>query len=178
MEKKLFSFNRAANNPDGSTFPDLASSLRDGFNGHYDRTDWKKTGKKNEVIATTVWENSGGDYRLIADADIHYNSDIYYISDSQNDRPKDEREIVDMQSLALHELGHLLGLAHVDPEIDGSSIMNPSLYIGVGLTSRSLSIGDVERIQKIYGCDGSACNQEETAKEIMLSSNKGVNTAH
>jgi hypothetical protein len=84
--------------------------------------------------------------------------------------PKDNREIVDMQSLALHEIGHLLGLSHVSPDIDSSSIMNPTLYIGTGLASRSLSLGDVERIQKIYSCEGKSCDKEEITREIMISS--------
>ncbi|MCX6126944.1 MAG: matrixin family metalloprotease, partial [Proteobacteria bacterium] len=116
-------------------------------------------------------------YQVIADADIHYNSDIYFISDALTKQPIDGREIVDMQSLALHELGHLLGLAHVDESYDSSSIMNPSLYIGAGLSTRSLSIGDVGRIQKIYNCAGSACDQAATAREIMMASQAAISTA-
>jgi hypothetical protein len=81
----------------------------------------------------------------------------------------DDRELVDMQSLATHELGHLLGLAHVDEKYDSSSIMNPSIFIGEGMAMRSLSVGDIQRIQKIYGCQGSSCNAEATARSIMQS---------
>ena len=63
-----------------------------------------------------------------------------------------------MQSLAIHELGHLLGLAHVEEGVDPVSVMNPSLFIGEGLTARKLSRGDITRIQTIYGCEGSACD--------------------
>jgi len=174
--KKLFSFNQKSN-PAGSAFPDLSSSLSDALNGHYIEPNWAKTKKSNNVIATTVWSNQDDDYRYISAADIHYNSEIYFISDALKDEPVDQREIVDMQTLALHELGHLLGLAHVDPEVDDRSIMNPSLYIGVGLSTRFLSVGDVQRIQKIYGCAGSACDASKTAQEIMLSGQEATSGA-
>jgi len=69
--------------------------------------------------------------------------------------------VVDMESLALHELGHLLGLGHIPAAVDPYSIMNPSLLIGEGLANRRVSRGDIERIQKIYGCVGKACNIDE-----------------
>jgi hypothetical protein len=165
--KQLFSFNPSPN-PSGSSFPDLYSTLNDGFNGHYDVLNWKKTGKRAEVIATAVWSNQGSDYRIISAADIEYNSELYYISDALIHKQVDHREIVDMTSLAIHELGHLLGLAHVDEAYDRSSVMNPSLYIGAGLATRSLSIGDITRIQQIYGCEGKACDKENTALSIMM----------
>ena len=74
----------------------------------------------------------------------------------------DERLVVDMESLALHELGHLLGLSHVDQSLDRYSIMNPSLLIGEGLITRNISRGDIARLQKIYGCAGTACDIEQT----------------
>ena len=76
-----------------------------------------------------------------------------------------DRQVVDMQSLAIHELGHLLGLAHVDEEIDPISVMNPSLFIGEGLTSRKLSRSDIVRIQTIYGCEGAACDIDALIEE-------------
>jgi hypothetical protein len=182
--KKLFTFETSVKNKPGSSFPDLASALDDRLNGHYDRPSWAKTGKKTEVLATTVWLNNDADYRVIDKADIHYNTEYYFITDAMTGQTMDEREIVDMQSLALHELGHLLGLAHVSDKIDSSSIMNPSMYIGQGLATRYLSEGDVERIRKVYGCVGSNCSDNAaTARQIMLTSdkqsgNKNTSTAH
>jgi hypothetical protein len=80
------------------------------------------------------------------------------IGDSLTSKADAKREVVDMQTLALHELGHLLGLAHIDAQVDSQSIMNPSVFIGEGLANRRLSKGDLERIQKIYGCAGDSCN--------------------
>ena len=167
--RKLFNFAGSHTNITGDSFPDLYSSLRDRVNGQYFDGNWKKTGKSNNVLATTIWSNANNSYLAIEGADIRYNSELYFISDALSQGPIDQREIVDMQSLATHELGHLLGLAHVNETYDSSSIMNPSIMIGEGLATRSLSLGDIQRIQKIYGCLGTACNVEATARAILQS---------
>ena len=117
------------------------------------------------MLATTIW-NNGVDYNHIAKADIRFNQEYYIIGDSLTLSATEDREVVDMQSLALHELGHLLGLAHTSEKVDSLSIMNPSLYIGEGLTSRKLSRDDITRIQTIYGCKGKACDIKYTYKKI------------
>lgn len=176
----------------GDNFEDLYSSLKDGVNGQYLDANWTKTKKPTYVLATTIWNNQS-DYTTIAKADIRFNQQHYVIGNSLYVEPEDDRQVVDMQSLALHELGHFLGLAHVDVEVDALSIMNPSLFIGEGLTSRRLSRSDIERIQLIYGCEGYACdidalvdeaastNQEETFEQVAklwLESATPTYTAH
>jgi hypothetical protein len=180
--KKLFAY-QGKSKDTGATFPDLFTSLGDSLNGMYDDNNWKKNSKSNNVLATTIWNNQGSNYKVITTSDIHYNTELYFIANALTSKPIDRREIVDMQSLALHEVGHLLGLAHVDSSQDSSSIMNPALYIGEGLATRALSLGDVSRIQKIYGCEGTACDKESTVQSIMASSRKtqsakNANTAH
>jgi hypothetical protein len=165
--KTLFKYGGVHTNITGDSFPDLFSSLRDQVNGEYLDNNWKKTGKKSEVLATTIWNNPNNGYQAIDAADIRYNTENYYIANALKESPIDKREIVDMQSLATHELGHFLGLAHISESYDSTSIMNPSILIGTGLATRSLSVGDIERIQKIYGCLGSACNAEATARTIL-----------
>jgi hypothetical protein len=165
--KSLFKYLGIERTRTGSDFPDLYTSLSDTLNGNYLRNDWALTKKSNNVLATTGWNNFNNDYEVISTADIHYNTDKYFLADALTMAPVDKREIVDMQSLALHELGHLLGLAHVSVEYDPSSIMNPSLFIGQGLATRHLSSGDVKRIHTIYGCDGNACDAEAIAAEIV-----------
>jgi hypothetical protein len=147
--RKLFQFDGIHAGITGDSFPDLYSSLRDGINGQYNDERWAKTGKNNMILATTIWNNPGNAYQTIDAADIRYNSEIYFISDALTQKPMDQREIVDMQSLATHELGHLLGLAHIGEDYDSSSIMNPSILIGEGIAMRSLSVGD---IQLLFSC--------------------------
>lgn len=170
--KSLFQYEGVHTGVTGDYFPDLYSSLTDRINGHYYDGHWKKTGKANNILATTIWNNPGNAYQSIDAGDIRYNSEIYFISDALKDRPIDQREIVDMQSLATHEIGHLLGLAHIQETYDSSSIMNPSILIGEGLASRSISVGDIKRIQKIYGCENTSCDAEQTARAILQSSAK------
>ena len=154
--KNLFEF-LGTHEASGDSFQDLYSSLGDTTNGQYLDEDWGKTKKPEYVLATAIW-NNGPDYNIITQADIRFNTQHYIIGNSLTNFATDDKEVVDMQSLALHELGHFLGLAHVDADVDNLSIMNPTLFIGEGLTSRRLSRSDIERIQLIYGCEGPACN--------------------
>lgn len=164
--KKLFHYDGLHEGVTGNSFPDLYSSLEDKINGHYLDDNWLKTGKPQIVLATTIWDNDARDTQAIETADIRFNSNFYIIGDSFTAKSLENLEVVDMQTLALHELGHLLGLAHVSQEADSQSIMNPSLYIGEGLANRRLSVGDIERIHKIYGCEGDSCDVELTVAKI------------
>lgn len=162
----LFTYAGIHDSTNGDTFKDLYSSLNDSINGQYLDDNWRKTDKPNFVLATTIWNNNAANIQQIAKADIRFNNEHYLIGDSLTLQGSGDKEVVDMQSLALHELGHLLGLAHVDVEVDSLSIMNPSLFIGEGLTSRRISEGDIKRIQQIYGCDNQACDLELTAAKL------------
>lgn len=155
--KQLFRY-MGKQSDEGDDFLSLNESLNDNKNGNYLNYDWDRTGKEEIILATTIWEKSF-EGKIIR-SDIRFNVEHYLLGDSELEERSedDDKEIVDMESLALHELGHLLGLDHVDPEYDQLSIMNPTLYIGHGFTSREISDGDIERIRKVYGCNG--CDQE------------------
>ncbi len=157
--KKLFDYRGTHSGVTGDSFTNLAESLNDRVNGNYLDANWSKTEKSEFVLATTIWQNASN-IEEIATADIRFNTEFYEISDSLNltEFSDSGLELVDMESLALHELGHLLGLGHTSEEVDPYSIMNPKLYIGEGQESRFLSEGDIRRIQQIYGCEGEACN--------------------
>jgi len=168
--KKLFKFDGVQNGVDGDSFPNLYSSLNDTINGNYLDFNWEKTGKPNEVLATTIWQNAPTDESYIDTSDIRYNTQLYLIGDSLKLTSDGTKEVVDMESLALHELGHLLGLAHVEEKVDSDSIMNPQLYIGEGLVTRKFSRGDLTRIQSIYGCIGKACDVDTMVEEMEQNS--------
>ena len=135
----------------GDSFENLYGSLEDGVNGYYSDFNWQKTKKPMEVLGTAIWLNNE-DGAAITTADIRFNRQTYLIGNSHLIEKTDQREVVDLETLALHELGHLLGLSHISESDDSFSVMNPAIYIGSGLTSRSLSLGDQQRIQQIYGC--------------------------
>lgn len=167
--RKLFAFQGKDKGVTGNSFPDLYSSLKDSVNGNYMDDPWSKTKKPETVLATTIWDNDATG-RKVAKADIRYNSDKFIFGDAMRLRPSDTKEIVDLRSLALHEVGHLLGLAHVTSDNDKYSVMNPSLFIGEGLTYRCPSKGDVERMQKIYGCEGDTCSIDSVMQALAKDS--------
>ncbi|MBM3383038.1 MAG: matrixin family metalloprotease [Betaproteobacteria bacterium] len=158
----------------GGDFRQLYEPLNDGVNGNYfDKSWFKSTGKSNSVLATTIWENSPRDASSIVKADIRYNSEFYIFGNSLEEFSEGKRTIVDMESLALHELGHLLGLTHVNETEDRFSVMNPSLFIGEGMITRRLSKGDITRIRSVYGIgDPTLVQTLETADEADSGDNK------
>lgn len=81
---------------------------------------------------------------IIIDADIVFNQENYNFSYGD---PVDDEEI-DYESSLLHELGHFLGLKHIEKEEDPKSIMNPSL--SKGQIKRVLSEKDKKLVQELY----------------------------
>lgn len=151
----------------GADFSSLYEPLDDSVNGHYFDFKWTEaTGKSPAVLATTIWENDPNDEQSIVKADIRYNAEYYLFGDALTEFSSGRRTIVDLESLALHELGHLLGLSHIGADEDKYSVMNPSLFIGEGMMTRNLSYGDIERIRSVYGIgDPSAVENLEIADD-------------
>ncbi len=176
--KKLFNYVGVHDGVHGDSFKDLYSSLNDRVNGHYLDYNWGKTGKENFVLATTIWNYLLSDANTIETADIRFNSNFYLLGDAFKMKARDNLEVVDMTSLAIHELGHLLGLTHVSESEDPGSIMVPSLYIGEGLTNRRVSQNDIRHLQSIYGCEGSSCDVEKVYEDIVFSANNELDQAY
>ena len=149
--KKIFDYNGVEKKA-GVDFKSLYSPLDDNQNGHYFDFNWAMaTEKSNTVLATTIWENDPNDPSVIVKGDIRYNAEFYIFGDAIKEYSEGKRTIVDMESLALHEVGHLLGLSHIAESDDRYSVMNPSLFIGEGMMTRRLSEGDIDRIRAVYG---------------------------
>lgn len=132
----------------------LYSSLDDNMTVVYEEALWAATtGKPLTTLGTTVWEVDPEDGAHISKGDIILNTENYTFQDSQNFSPsvKSSREIVDSETVILHEMGHLLGLGHTDQETDPTSIMLPFTKIGSGEYSRELSGGDISNIHDLYG---------------------------
>lgn len=94
----------------------------------------------SDLTAATQFATNNKERRMIS-AQIYFNLS-YKFSISG------ERDVIDMASVALHELGHALGLTHLDTIIDAESVMNASL--GRGVIRRTLSRGDIERLNNHY----------------------------
>lgn len=144
-----------------SSYSGLYSPLCYNKNGiYYDRKSgttggWaNNTGKSQGVLATAVWTTSGGH---ISKASIRFNRDYYIFGDTTTDYNVSEdnynKTIVDMESVVLHEMGHMLGLGHAKEE--STSVMYPSMNIGrnsagFSTVKRNLSYNDCIRINTIY----------------------------
>lgn len=61
---------------------------------------------------------------------------------------------VDFYAVALHEIGHILGLDHVN---DTSEIMNPVIY------ASDLGSGDIAGVRYLYGTDGGSSDDTDTS---------------
>jgi len=81
------------------------------------------------------------DSKIITNADIIFN-DQYYTFSYGNPVLVNE---IDFESSLLHELGHFLGMSHVEEK---ASIMYPSL--SKGQIKRTLSEGDTSRVKERY----------------------------
>ncbi len=130
----------------------LYGSLDDEVTTVYLEKDWKATtGKSDLTLATTVWENDGSSDRIIK-GDVILNLESYSFVDSKLPLKADENQdsIVDAESVLVHEFGHLIGLDHVEVELDPDSVMHAKTYIGPLMTSRILSDLDQEHIQTLY----------------------------
>jgi hypothetical protein len=129
------------------------------------KDSWKSgwdynTGKDPSILATTVWNAAGN---IMTSANIRFNRDNYFFGDSTLDmnvyEDGTQKTLVDFESVALHELGHVLGLGH--DNVGEDSIMYPTMNIGpdksnpnynssVSTIKRTLSECDINRVQHIY----------------------------
>lgn len=149
MGREVLTFGGVAKIPRGD---DLYSSLEDTLTLVYYEKNWKSsTAKSDTTLATTIWENASGSDRIVK-GDVILNAENYSFCDAMNysSNTAPAHEIVDAQTVLLHEFGHLLGLDHVDVDADPDSIMHAKTYIGPHMSFRSLSDGDVVNIRKVY----------------------------
>lgn len=112
------------------------STLDDGVSGIYKQNDWGDISSTS--LAECVVETSGG---YIINSDIHFNYANFTFATTDT-FPGWQ---FDLESVALHEMGHFLGLSHSENPED---VMYPS--IASGIKKRSLSSGDIEAVLLKY----------------------------
>ena len=87
---------------------------------------------------------------MIVRADIQFNGGLYKFVDAEDQSAQlalTKGEAWDMRSVALHELGHLLGLEHCE---ENDSVMRATVGPGRDHILHVLGVGDAERIRKIF----------------------------
>ncbi len=104
----------------------------------WEENDWDYA---DTSLAVTTYSYYLGDPPQVVDTDIQFNGrDFHWSVNGQNDE-----KAFDVQQVLMHELGHLLGLAH-------SSVVNASLYPYVGREIRhKLSLDDRSGLRFLYG---------------------------
>ncbi len=185
--KQLFNFVEL-DKQTGDAFPNLMSSLEGSKTGLYLNYQWKaKTSKPSEVLATTVWSYSETDGTKIEKSGMRYNMSDYMLCNAKsldgcvkkgndpNGQPNNYKTVADHETVSLHELGHMLGLGHVDDPVDNKSIMLAAIYIGEGLSQRWLSAGDIARIRTVYDCAGTCPNPDALSAQMASVGTKLVN---
>lgn len=129
---------------DGGPPSGLATNLDGGEPDMENRVRWRQEGEwpddpETLALTTIVYRTASGQ---IVDADIDLNGDIHYWSDTST--PGDI--YIDVENTMTHELGHLLGLAHVNR-------LDATMYYESGngdIEKRDLSDGDIEGLCFIY----------------------------
>ncbi len=126
---------------------------RDGYNVH----GWKKFG--NSFIALNRWWTNGvkvDGYYSITESDTWYNLDYKWTTSLTT---ADKTGKLDLQSVALHELGHCIGMGDIYSTTYGGSLppddertkdfeQTMNLYNG---PQRKLGSGDIKGAQILYG---------------------------
>lgn len=151
--KSLFLYS-GIDSRNGDQFDGLYATLDDAVVGFYrvkqwEKNLWEKSGgtrkpKSTQIIATCLWENSASYPARITRGDIRFNAETYRFGDAIEDQ-----SVVDLETVALHEIGHLLGLNHSPLTMD-ESIMSIEADVDAQVVRRWLSSEDIALIRKIY----------------------------
>lgn len=125
LESSIQAWNEAAQKTlfilDTTSISDSHMPTKDQKNIIYFLSSWEEDRPGEQGRATLYWEGFE-----IKEADIRINiKDFTYFS--KNSKPLTGEKVVQINSLLIHELGHVLGLSHIDSH---PSVMNPYLPSG------------------------------------------------
>ena len=97
----------------------------------------------NVIAVTNIWIARSGKNKIIVDYDVMFDNDFVWGDASSNPA------LMDLQNIAIHEIGHGLGLADLYNTCVQETMYG---YSTEGeISKRDLSAGDIAGIRKIYG---------------------------
>lgn len=130
---------------------DLDDYYNDSDMGVYKSTLWfSPTEVSATALAVTQYFGyRSGDYLILTHADIIFNYSGTFTFSTTNPTPAGE---FDLPSVAIHELGHFLGLGH--NTTDTTSVMKSTVASGPSSYKRTLSSSDNTNIRTRYSLSG------------------------
>ncbi len=114
---------------------------------------WVEEGWEVDSLVIALTAVSYQEDGTIVDADIAFNAESFDFSVSPPDVGI-ERDI-DLQSVATHEIGHLLGLSHT--EVEGATMLAD--YSPGDREPRTLEEDDEEGVRHLYPCETEECQE-------------------
>ncbi len=110
--------------------------------GMRSKSEWGKC-SENDLICGKEDEPAKTLYRY---KQFIYNANVFFYNEYPFSANGDTNSY-DLISIALHELGHVLGLDHDDSTNPDVSVMNSRIYKG---TTRQLTQRDIDRVRALY----------------------------
>jgi len=95
------------------------------------------------IAVTRVWYYTSTG--IVAEADMIFNSRYPWAIFAQSPECQSSPDAYDLQNIATHEAGHVVGLAHPPDTVNGTSTMDLTMYrFGAGgeVKKRTLGLGD------------------------------------
>jgi len=130
-------------------FEYVSETTASGARFDYQNTvSWRKIAPRNIIAMTSLWYN--GTTGEIYEFDITFNSFLKWGIDPDDEGPDTLLKMYDVENIAVHEVGHVVGLA--DLYEDKYRELTMYGYGSVGETIKiTLATGDIEGAQFLYG---------------------------
>lgn len=128
-------------------------AVGDEINSIFKANPWDLLNKSDQVLGTNIWLNDdNSEFEFMNESDILLNFEHHEIADcSDIESMSYESSCTDFVTLLLHEVGHSLGLSHVDPNLEPYSVMIAYMMTGPGIFQHQPTYEDAQRVRLIIG---------------------------
>lgn len=126
------------------------NSYRDSTLGIYLLSTWPSDFSSSALAVTQLWGVRSGSGISITHFDIFYNEDLYDFYTDPADAGN-AADTYDMGTIALHEIGHAIGVNHISNVPSNDAVMYP--YLGISTVKRTVRACDLRALSDLYGWD-------------------------